>query len=242
MSLNEEVIMLQIIKSEFRYNKYSFLTLYFLVIALPVMVGVIESRKADVMIPAVLFVMGVAVFIVMVSGYLIRFSSKRDRLHYLLPLSTRRIALARYLIAILFWLSLVVLFLFSLIFVKPETFIMKHRGFESTLLWDLIALNGFLLILNANYLLSRDLAFCFRRKRKILFVYYDQIPSILSNLTTFFIIVFISYMDVFNVEPGRAIIFSTLVSPFGAVSLNCVGLLISLVSIRIYSNRTSYLN
>ncbi|MFC1508689.1 hypothetical protein ACFL60_03265 [Candidatus Omnitrophota bacterium] len=235
--------MWKILKAEFSYNRYWFLTaltahlVLLLVFAVKsFMSGEIEYRA----IPVISFLMGDITFALMVFVLIFRETS-RGRLIVKLPVPVRDIAMVRLLTGILFWLLLLVVYGLFLLLARLDTLVVSHKTFESNLLFDLLAITGCLFILNAIYHISRDLSFSFRRSFTVFSIPLEQVPSILLSLFIGMMFFFMTVLQLRSVEPLRTTILSAVVSPSGAIILACSGLLLSCLSVVIYIRRRTFL-
>ena len=136
---------------------------------------------------------------------------------------------------------MLILFGMTLLVVRLDTLVFNHKTFNSNLFLDLLALNGFLLMLNAMYHIIRDLEFCFKRKFKLLAIPNDQIPGFLLSLILFVVIIIQPILQLGGCEPLRTTILKTAVSPQGALILNLIGFGMLYLSIEVFVRRRSFL-
>ena len=203
--------MWKILKAEFSYNRYWFLTALSAHMVLLLVFTVKSFMNGEIeykAIPVISFLMGDITFALMVFVLIFRETS-RGRLIVKLPISVRDIGISRLLTGVLFWLLLMMLFGLFLLIVRLDTLVVNHRTFESNLLFDLLAITGCLFILNAKYHISRDLSFSFRRSFTVFSIPVEQVPSILLSLFIGMMVIFMTVLQLRSIEPLRTTILST---------------------------------
>ena len=83
--------------------------------------------------------------------------SRKNPLYVKLPVSVRQIGIARNMLWISFWISLVILLGFSIL-------INKYASIKMTDLWLILTIAGLMIILGASTSIVQDLRFCFQGK------------------------------------------------------------------------------
>jgi hypothetical protein len=159
---------------------------------------------------------------------------KRDRFHHTLSLNTWELGISRVLQIILFWLSLLSLILFA--------FVMRPSIFELKILWDLLSLTGFVLVMNAAPFIYRDLSYCFHAKSKKIMLVILYALMIMAGY--FLFMLFIVSAESISISNDLVLVkknFSNFINTFrGAVFFNLCGIILTGISLYVFSKRKTY--
>lgn len=184
--------------------------------------------------PLTMLIILVSTFIGGFGGEKQRNVQKRDRLHVLLPLSLRRIGWAHLLYPFLIWLSILLLFFVSYFVVQQ----ISGHGLTQPSMLQLLTLNGLILVVNAVYLLYRDLRLSFTTKRQRFIVFLVWLMIYIAALLPFYIVT--NFFGWFGEHTPLQIFLNKLsASPVG---FNALGLLLSAMSFIIFTRRKSYVS
>ena len=235
--------MWRILKAEFSYHRIFVIIAFSIHLLLLTFFSVTSFMKGSVehdAIPGIIFLMGDITVVAAVFVILSRVKAV-GRFHVLLPVSVNTIGFSRILFVVIFWIALVTIMCFTLLTLKMKTLEIQHNNFVSILPYEILAYTGFILILNANYLISRDIGHCIRRKYTIFTIADNHIPGILLSLVYAVITLTVANIRMNSIEPACTIILSAVLSPAGAVSLLTGGVLMSYLSVFVFVKRKSYL-
>jgi hypothetical protein len=161
---------------------------------------------------------------------------KRERIHILLPLSVKQIAIARIFLPILFWMGFIIWFWINIS-------IFRFDSIDITIIWLVFSITGLYLCFNAAVFMSYDLNFYEMQKRnkailKIISIAWIQILVIIllwfymgtldETAPTFITLVLSSLEFLFYSQWGV----------FGFITL---GLISTFLSIVVFKKRKSYM-
>ncbi|HEX9973567.1 MAG TPA: hypothetical protein VGD14_15960 [bacterium] len=159
---------------------------------------------------------------------------KRDRFHHILSLSVWELGISRVLQIILFWLSLLSLVLFA--------FVLRPSTFELKILWDLLSLTGFVLVMNAAPYIYRDLSLCFHAKSKKVVLVILYVLMILVGY--FLFMLFVVSAESISLSSDLVLVkkgFSSFINTFkGALFFNLCGIILTGISLYVFSKRKTY--
>lgn len=224
--------MWQVLHAELNNDRFRIALVYLFCIAcfVTIWVGVKWERNRA---PLTMLIMLVSTFIGSFGGEKQRHAHKRDRLHILLPLSLRRIGWVHLLYPFLIWISILLLF-FTSYFVVQQ---ISGHGLTKPSMPQLLTLNGLILTVNAVYLLYRDLRLTFTTKQQRFFIFLVWLMIYIAAFLPFYIVT--NFFGWFGEHTPLQIFLNKLsVSPVG---FNVLGLLLSVMSLVIFTRRKSYL-
>ena len=230
--------MWNIFKAEFRYYyKFAFAITVCLNIWLAIAFstgGKSEIEKDLVGVPTVaLVVTAFIVFFMMVD----RAKAKRNRFHAMLPLSIRHTGISRFLSLYVFWVLILIFFCLTLV-------IFRSDAAAGDVLKRMLTFNGIFLYINATYIMSRDLRFCFSGHimKKGIRIYY--IPGVIILFVNMLLLIYFVLLPVpyIGIIPLYHITFVQFIfSPIGAIILNIAGIVLTILGIGVYTTRKSFL-
>ena len=161
--------------------------------------------------------------------------TKRERFHALLPVSIGHVGISRLISVIVFWLIVVMCFCLILITVRHDIKVVD-------VIWILISFNGVILFFNADYTLSRDLYYCITRKNKTFGIHNDILPVVILPLVNALVLLYFAIPHAFHINiPVREQLVNVMFSMYGAITLNFIGIGLSILSVVIYARRRSFL-
>jgi len=224
--------MWRILKAEYTYNNYTVITAFSLVMIISIIFLMWGGDQLAKSVPAYRSVLVAAVMIVWMYRMMQLQKEKRDRIHILLPIPIGKISAPRVLFIILFWASILFLFIIcNLIIQNPADF--------SPLLWRMCSLSGFVLLVNAVPFIQRDFIYTFLQKyqkviNNVIWIIVLILGFLLYNL-------FMMSTDKFGSFSGSAIYFHKAASSVGfALLLLLIGVGFSFLSIIIFKRRKIY--
>lgn len=184
-------------------------------------------------VPMAMMMMVVATLIV---GFICekkRIEQKRGRLFGVLPISTRQIGVFHLIYPFFAWLSIGILYFLIYFFLQNFSSIIL-----TTPSWlQMLTLNGMILIVNACYLLTRDLRIAFDKKYHRMFMSVFWVLIYLVALLPFYIMT--NSFGAFGENTPMQIYLNEMSnSPIG---INVVGLILSGFSWIVFLHRKSYL-
>jgi hypothetical protein len=224
--------MLRILKAEILNDKQRIILIYFFAIIsfITIWYGVNWERNRA---PLAMMMMVVATLIV---GFICekkRIAQKRSRLYGLLPLSIKQIGFFYLSYPFFAWLSIGIFYFLSYFLV--QNFSTKVLTTPSWL--QMLTLNGLILIVNACYLLTRDLRIAFDKKYQRMFMSIFWVLIYLVALLPFYIMT--NSFGAFGENTSLQIYLNEISkSPIG---INIIGLILSGLSLIIFLRRKSYL-
>jgi len=214
--------MWKLIKAEIVLNKVSLLIAYCLVISFFIM---LIMSKAEINILGIIL----AIFI---SGAIAtgitspKYKDKRDRFHITLPLSIKKIGIARLAYPVLVYFSLAILFFIT-------SFMLKAYSIKLNTLWEILSINGFALILITCTHIHHDLKFYFLNKNQRA-----------AELAIYMLVMLVMAFEWFKLilQRGQLGTFEEhiLFSPIGAFGCNLIGIGLAYLSILVFTKRKSY--
>jgi hypothetical protein len=229
--------MWRLLKAELLENKAALLFAWCLVLV-PLAANIIldwPTPEKDV--PGIRMMMAVGVLAIYISQSLRRFSGKRDRFYLLLPISSKRIGLLRFLPILLSWCTLLVLFWIGTAGIRPYPF----RG----IFLETLTLSGFMGMASGTVLIFYDIQYLLDKR------YQRRLITIFSALTIFmgyliFYLLFsvsIPYFNFFrSLDPIQERFAGFVSSLSGILIFNILGMGALCLSILIFHRRKSYLN
>ncbi len=161
--------------------------------------------------------------------------TKRERFHAALPVSIRHVGISRLISVIVFWLFVAICLCLTLVTVRHDIKVVD-------IIWRLISFNGVILFFNADYTLSRDLYYCITRKNKTFGIHNDMLPIVILPLVNALVLLFFAIPHAFHFNiPVREQLVNFMFSMYGAITLNLIGIGLSILSVVIYARRRSFL-
>ena len=234
--------MVRLLKAEFSYHKYIFATVYSLIM-LFLILFIVYSNIGNMSIEkdsrGAMTLMFSATFIALFVMLLHRSVNKIDRCHILLPVSVRTVGVSRLSVILFFWLGLVIAFWISYVIINAT----EHQTGKDNSFYIFLMFNSVIFIANAAYLIARDLAFYFTGKFRV--VPGIVIPLFIFLVSMFYVLFFTPYfLDYLSdfVSPGqvREGVAGSVFIPAVIAILNSTGLLLSILSVFIFTRRLSY--
>lgn len=227
--------MWRLLKAEFNYNRTSIsLAFLFICIFLYIMIydwpGPLKSVTFSMWFAYVGESVGIGIFLRSAKSR--KYKEKRERMHVLLPLSVKQIAMARILLPILFWIGFIFWFWLNILIFRAESI-------DITIFWVIFSITGHYLCFNAAVYINYDLDYYLIEKRnkvllKIISIWW--IAALVSLLLWFFM----GTLD----ETAPTLIKSLreylFFSPWGAFGFLSIGLLSTYLCTIIFMKRKSY--
>jgi len=179
--------------------------------------------------------MTTAIIVLIIFNFIKYIQEKRVRLIATLPLSIKKIALARQFYILIIWLSYLIFY-----WISTSTAIPYHFGI---IFWDTLSVTGLILFVNVFPYFFRDFNYCFKKK---------YTPVILTILLV--LIFFIGYTLIFSfgineyswkifqpLLPFRKLLVSFSSTSIGAILFILIGFGFSAFNILTFVHRKSYL-
>ena len=226
--------MWKILKAQIEYNKIVLIISYLIFFSIYISFVVQGWQEMDNSFPALRAVLMATTSMLFLFNIVRLYREKRDRFHHILSLSIWELGISRVLQVIVFWMSL--LFLVFFVFVlRPSIFNMK-------ILWDLLSLMGFVLVLNAAPFIYRDLSYCFHSKSKKVVLVIAYALMILAGYLLFML--FVVSVGSISLSSDLVLVkknFSSFINTFsGALFFNLCGIILTGISLYIFSKRKTY--
>jgi hypothetical protein len=227
--------MLKILKAQIQYNKIILIISYLIFLSVYVSFVVQGWQEFDNSFPALRAVLMATTAMLFLFSIIKLHREKRDRFHHILALNIWQLGISRVLQIITFWFSLLLLVLFA--------FLLRPSIFDLKILWDLLSLTGFVLVLNAAPFIYRDLSYCFHSKSKKVVLVIIYALMILAGYLLFMLFV----VSVGSISLSRDLVlvkknFSSFINTFsGALSFNLCGIILTGISIYVFSKRKTYI-
>ncbi len=158
-----------------------------------------------------------------------RYKEKRERLFALLPVSLKRIGLARTLLPLLLWIGVVLVFWSSIL-------IFTLYSIELKMIWVMLALNGLFLGLIPTDFMQHDVQYYFMRKSQKILWWSLMLFRVLASLITLSLISEI--MEI--LQPLRPLAKYVFFSPWGVLGLNIFAVLVIYLGVVVFAKRKSY--
>ncbi len=230
--------MWHLVKAELEYHKFS------IVFALLLITGIInaalawgwESAGRD--IPGLTKIMAVVTLVLWFLRLIRLFKEKTERFHTILPVSGRKICLARNMFAPLIWLAMVAMFLLALIIIRPASI-------PAWTFWYLLSITGVVFAINAYPLLHHDLTFWLREKYQKLILTLISAAVILSTALLISTSAIQRYFPLAPLQPLMPLttqMAEVNATPAGACLLLSLGLSLTYVDILVFQRRKHYLD
>ncbi|MFQ5753055.1 MAG: hypothetical protein ACE5HI_13775 [bacterium] len=224
--------MWQLLKAEIAYNK-TFLVLGF-ILFLTLFVIVVVWGKAEHFVRDVSIALWAATLFGRFSGEIEKTRSKRIRYHTIMPLAVRDIGITRVVFTVLYWVSIILLFLISLLLVKSH-----WLGIDA--LWALLPINGLILLGYAGFIIYSDLkSYLMKKSEKIILHTVWFLTVLAGYFLLYYYMDFLglfTHADFFNREDFVGLYFST----SGVFILNLIALVLSYLSVELFVRRKAYL-
>lgn len=223
--------MWKLLKAEINYNKIYLLMGYFLYITLFIIIaiwGKIEHNLRDLSIA-----LWAATLLGRFSGEIEKTKSKRVRYHAIMPLNIRHIAMAPLIFTIFYWISIIVLFLISLLIVKPY-------WLGNNTLWALLPINGLILIGYAGFSVYNDLNGSLTSNNERIILHLIRFLILIAGY--FLLLFYIDFMGLFTHSEllSREAFAQLYFSRSGVIVLNLVGFVLAFLSVEVFARRRAY--
>ena len=219
--------MWRILKAELKYNSATALGAYFFGLLLFIFSFFPVQREVRVAI--IMFAM---LCTPMIAGYFgdYRIHQKRDRFHVTLPIANYHLGLMRLIYPILIWLSLIIVFYLT---------VLIFSWIDIPSISQMIVLNGWILMVNAIYLIFSDLDVSSKEKNKQIFMKGIKYIMPFVAMLPFWIYMTSGFSD-------NDIFFNKFIKdiwyfPSVTIGINVFGLSISIISIIVFARRSSYI-
>ncbi len=226
--------MWKLLKAQIVYNKIVLVIGYLIVISAYIPFVVQGWEEVDNSFPAIRAVMMTATTLIFLFNVIRLHREKRDRFHHTLSLNIWELGISRLLQLILFWISLLILVLLA--------FVLRPSIFDLKILWDLLSLTGFVLVMNAAPYIYRDLSYCFHAKSKKVVLVIVYTLMIMAGYLLFML--FIVSAESISLSNELVLVkndFSNFINTFmGAFFFNLCGIILSVISLFVFSKRKTY--
>jgi hypothetical protein len=224
--------MWQILKAEIITDKFKILLVYFFAVVCFIITWFeveLDRNRA----PMAMMIMVVATLIISYVCEKKRIAQRRSRLYGVLPISIQQIGCFYFSYPFLAWLGIGILY-FLFYFVIQN---LSGKTLIAPSLRQMLTLNGMILIVNACYLLTRDVRIVFDKKYHKMFMSIFWVLIYLVALLPFYIMT--NSFGIFGENTSLQSYLSEMSkSPIG---MNLVGLILSGFSFYIFLKRKSYL-
>lgn len=237
--------MWKILIAEIKHNRITTLIAYVYAIWFILFLFYLSISHWEATVPIVMLALLVTP---MLAGYAgdFRTKRKRDRLHIELPISANQLGIVRLIYPLLIWLTVLIIYtiVMRLIsgFVSIEFSQNITRLRSNTISFEqLLSLNGWILIINALYLIFVDFQVTSTEKNRqqLLVLLKNTLPFLAMMPFIIWLFAAILFRDQMSIAAFLDDSMNSLVSIIG---FNLFGLLFSILSIRVFAHRSSYLN
>lgn len=227
--------MWKILKAELSYNRVKIILMYLFcaVCFVTIWIGVKFERNV---VPLTMLIMLLPAITICLDSEAKR--SKQNRFVLLIsrPLRLESIDLARLLIPMVLWITVVILYLAMYEFHQS----ISKNVRTSPSLTQIIFLNGMVLIIMSLYYINKDLQTVFTARTPKVFLMMLWIVIYIVMLSPPFILS--NFLGLFGHNLSiRELLLNVTVSPNALVILNLIGLLFSFISIILFKYRRSYI-
>jgi len=227
--------MWRLLRAEFSYNKANIsLVFLFICIFLYIMIydwpGPLKSITFSMWFAYVGESVGIGIFIRSAKSR--KHKEKRERMHVLLPLSTKQIALSRIVLPILFWMGFIFWFWLNILIFRGE-------NIDTTIVWVIFSITGHYLCFNAAVYINYDLDYYLIEKRKKVLLKIISICWI-AALASILLWFFMGALDREGPSLIRSLREYLFFSPWGAFGFLAIGLLSTYLCLIIFMKRRSY--
>ena len=224
--------MFRILKAEIITDKLRIMLIYFFAIICFVITwfGVSLDRNRA---PLAMLIMVAATLLIGIICEQKRIAQRRSRLYGLLPISIKQIGCFYFSYSFLAWLSIgIFYFLINFIIQNLSGKILTTPSWQ-----QMLTLNGMILIVNACYLLTRDVRIVFDKKYRRMFTSIFWVLIYLVAILPFYIMT--NMLGAFGENTPLQIALDEMSrSP---IEINVVGLILSGLSYYVFLKRRSYL-
>ena len=227
--------MLRLIKAEIENRKIWWIGLYSIFITTFIAFLSMGLDVPQNSFPALRVIMIMAAGIISLQRIIHITKEKADRFQMQLPVSVGQVSLARVIIPNLFWLNMAVLVSIAILILRPEIF-------TDAVLYNWIALNGFILAANAVPLIQRDLTYIFigRWQKYTIQVFY-VITAVLGYLLFLLFIAQQPFDSIFKLAYPVQSLYEIITSSLnGSLIFFGTGILLALCSYFLFGMRKSY--
>ena len=237
--------MWHILIAEIKHNRIITLIAYVYAVCMILFLFYLSISHWEASVPIVMLVL---LATPMLAGYAgdFRTKQKRDRLHFVLPISANQLGIVRLIYPLAIWLTILVIYKITMLLLSEMMFLefsqsMTRLRSNPISYEQLLSLNGWILIINALYLIFVDFQVTSTEKNKqqLLFLLKNTLPFL--AMMPFIIWLFIAnhFRDQMSIADFLGDSMNSLVSIIG---FNLCGLALSILSVRVFTHRSSYLN
>jgi hypothetical protein len=233
--------MWRILKAELKYNSSTALGAY--IFGFLLFIGSLFPAQKEVRVAIIMFAL---LCTPMIAGYFgdYRIHQKKDRFHTTLPIPGTHLGIIRLIYPLLFWLSLIVVFyatVFTLSWIRafgsPRS--LDFSWIDIPSIPQMIVLNGWILMINALYLIFSDLDVTSRERTKQLFMKGIKYIMPFVAMFPFWAYMMSSFSD-YNMFFEK-FIKDLWYFPSVIIGINVLGLTLSIISIFIFTRRSSFI-
>ena len=229
--------MWQILKSEYHYHKY-LLIIPFTLVLVVLTVNLVQGwEKPEMNLKGSRTIMATAAAIIYFIYLLKNIKEKKDRFFRLLPLPTSRIGSSRLHFITSIWIMFLILFWISTSFADPFRM--------DLMVWDTIAITGFVFCAMGYPIFHRDLNYIFQSKKIILWltVFYSCFLMTFGTITFLMFSVTKYSWKIFQpllpLKENLSLIFE---SPIGATAFFLFGIFVMWASVFSYNQQKNIWN
>lgn len=227
--------MLRLIKAEIENRKIMWIGLYSIFITTFIAFLIMGLDVPQKSFPALRIIMIMAAGIIFLLRVLRISKEKTDRLQMQLPLTVSQVSLARVIVPNFFWLNMVILVSIAILILRPEIL-------SGTVLYNWIAINGFVFAANAVPLIHRDLTFIFIGKWKKYILQFFFAIFVFAGYLLFLLFIVQQPLYFINklTSPVQGLFAFITNTIQGALLFLLAGILLLVVSFFLFSHRKSY--
>ncbi|UCE06944.1 MAG: hypothetical protein JSW07_02575 [bacterium] len=226
--------MWKILKAQLQYNQIVLIISYLIFLSIYISFVVQGWQELDNSFPALRTVLMATTVMLFLFSIIKLYREKRDRFHHILTLNIWELGISRVLQIIVFWISILILVLFA--------FVLRPSIFDMKILWDLSSLTGFVLVMNAAPFIYRDLSYCFHAKSKKVVLVIVYALMIMAGYLLFML--FVVSAESISLSNELVIVktnFSNFINTFmGALLFNLCGIILTVISLYVFSKRKTY--
>ena len=237
--------MLKILIAEIKHNRLITLIAYVYAVCFILFLFYLSISHWEASVPIVMLVL---LATPMLAGYAgdFRTKQKRDRLHFVLPISANQLGIIRLIYPLAIWLTVLIIYKITILLISEMISIEFSQSItrlrsNAISFKQLLSLSGWILIINALYLIFVDFqAISTDKNRQQLLVLLKNTLPFLAMLP-FIIWLFVAnhFRDQMSIASYLGSSMNSLVSIIG---FNFFGLLFSILSVRVFTHRSSYVN
>jgi len=229
--------MWQILKSEYQYNKYLLVIPFLLVFAVLIANTIQGWERPEVNLKGSRTIMATAAAVIYFFHLMRNIKEKKDRLFRTLPLSTSQIGFSRLQFITSIWIIFLILFWIFTSSANPYQI--------NLIIWDSIAITGFVFCAIGFPIFHRDLNFIFQSKIILFWLTVIYVCILITfGIITFLLLSVTKYSwKIFQpLLPLKQNFSGILESPIGAIAFTVFGVLLMVASIFSYNHRKKYID